>query len=134
MLRTLDIEITPQSPHSVDVDDSLTIWCTALGLSSPTVQWYKGDKPVTPHADPYVQSFKVPTSYPRTTVYTCVASKFTGNINHTITVNFVVTVKGTATFCVYSDYNSQVKLVGRYNNTVPLGQLILKVYFCGLGT
>ena len=94
----LDIEITPQSPHTVYVDDPLTIWCAALGLSSPTVQWYEGDKPVEPHATPYVQLFKVPTSYPHTTLYTCVARKFIDNANYTISANLMVTVQGTSIF------------------------------------
>ena len=93
----VDIEITPRSPHTVNVSALLTIWCAALGSSTytRTVQWYEGDKPVKPSADPYVQLFKVPTSYPHTTVYTCVARKFTGNMNHTgtITANLMVIVK-----------------------------------------
>lgn len=93
----LDIVITPQSPHTVNVNDPLTIWCAILETSTSkrTVQWYKGDKPVTPHANLYVQLFKVPTSYPHTTVYTCVARKFAGDMNHTgtITANLMVTVK-----------------------------------------
>ena len=93
----IDIEITPKSPYTVNVNDLLTIWCAVRGTSTfkRTVQWYKGDKPVIPYANPYVQLFQVPTTYPHTTVYTCVARKFTGNMNHigTITANLMVTVK-----------------------------------------
>ena len=92
----LDIQITPQSPYTVSVGDTVSLWCRAIGLSTPTVQWYQNDKPVKSHAEPLVQVFEVPTSTPHTTVYTCVARNFTAIDDHNITANITVIVQGIA--------------------------------------
>ena len=79
-----------------------------MGLSTPTVQWYEGNKPVT-DPKPYVQLIKVPTSYPRTIVYTCVGRNFTGKLNSTVTANLSVIVQGINTCCEYA-----IKTVANY--------------------
>ena len=67
-----------------------------MGPSNSTVQWYEGNKPVTPQAKACVM-FKVPTSNPHTTVYTCVARNFTGKINTIVAANLTIIVKGIVT-------------------------------------
>ena len=67
-----------------------------MGLSNPAVQWYEGNRTVTPQPKACVM-FKVPTSYPHTTVYTCVARNFTGKINSIVAANLTIIVKGIVT-------------------------------------
>ena len=66
------------------------------------MQWYQNNKPVKPHAEPFVQDYVVPTNDPHTTVYTCIARNFTANVNHNITANITLIVQGISTCCEYT--------------------------------
>lgn len=93
-VHIIDIQIIPQSPYSVFVNQTGTVFCTAVGLSTPTVQWYKNNTVVNPdHSGQNFQDFKVPTSYPHTTVYTCIARNV--SCEHTIAADITVIVQST---------------------------------------
>ena len=63
------------------VGTHVTLWCIARGLSSPRIQWFQNNKPVRHYAEPYVQSFVVPTNYSHRTTYTCFGRNFTENMD-----------------------------------------------------
>jgi len=85
------ISISPPSPHEIDVDDYLLLLCSANGLPSPTVQWYKGHNPIGALNE---KIYSVPTTSPHTTVYTCVSRNKAGGEIHTVKANITVVVRG----------------------------------------
>ena len=78
------ITIDPQHPQLViHVGDSLRLFCTAKGLPIPEILWYKGSAPIL---QPLPQLYLVPTKFPHSTNYTCVATNKVGNESSSIFV------------------------------------------------
>ena len=69
--------------------------CEAHGQPIPLVQWYKGTTAVSYNAQQFQKSYKVPTSAPHSTVYSCVATNNAGNTTHTVRKSIKVIVQST---------------------------------------
>ena len=86
----------PQSPLTVFVNDSLRLFCTAKGLPVPDVHWYEGNAPIIQSLP---QLYLVPTKFPHTTNYTCVATNNAGGKRRQASASIIVKVKGIYTIC-----------------------------------
>ena len=85
------VTITEQSPYMINVGSVEVLYCQVSGKPIPTVQWYKGDTPVTPLSSNFLL---VPTDSPPTTVYTCEGINYAGNKKHVGFANITIIVKG----------------------------------------
>lgn len=74
------------------VGDTKQLVCTAKGFPTPMVQWYKDNQPVEDSA-PSFKVLDVPTKMPQITMYTCVATNYAGNKQHTRETKITVEVK-----------------------------------------
>jgi len=72
------------------IGENLTITCLAEGLPTPTVQWYKDDQSIKDTANVSMQDLNVPTTFPHTALYTCVARNYLNSTKE----NFTVIVQG----------------------------------------
>ena len=87
--------ISPSSPHTAVVGSQLKITCTANGLPTPTVQWFRSGVAVSPVALKSVQ-YSVVSSHPQlNVVYICVSKNYAGNITQTVYADIIVNVIGT---------------------------------------
>ena len=96
------VSIANVSPYETDVGGVAVLYCTARGNPVPKVQWYKDDTAVNPIPSAFQQSLVVQTSMPHTTVYTCKAINYAGNIKHTTYTNITVIVKRKQILNIYT--------------------------------
>ncbi|XP_065904077.1 hemicentin-1-like [Dysidea avara] len=71
----------------VKVGDQLSLYCRATGLPNPTLQWYEGSQPANSIEE---QVLDIPTNFPHTTAYTCIANNTIG----TTAVNITIIIEG----------------------------------------
>ena len=85
-----EVTVNPTSPQTVSVNGLLQLNCTVSGVPTPSIQWKTGSLVVA--NEPL---YNVPTTFPHTTIYTCVGTNDAGNIQRTagksITVNGMCT-------------------------------------------
>ena len=65
------VVITPSSPQTVVVGDVLKLNCTATGLPTPTVQWFRNGVAVTPIALKSLQYSEIPALSQQNVIFTC---------------------------------------------------------------
>jgi len=86
-----EVTIDPSSPQTVSVNDVLQLNCTVSGIPTPSLQWKNGS-----HVVAIKPLYNVITTFPHTTVYTCVGTNNAGNTQHitgkSITVNGMSTL------------------------------------------
>jgi len=75
------------------VGDFVLLLCSAKGLPIPTVQWFLGDKAIKAFAALSEQVYYVPTTFPHTTEYTCVARNKAGSEIRTSKANITIIVQ-----------------------------------------
>ena len=80
----------------VKVGDQLSLYCRATGLPNPTLQWYEGSQPANSIEE---QVLDIPTNFPHTTAYTCIANNTIG----TTAVNITIIIEGIAVtvWCIF---------------------------------
>ena len=87
-----EVAIDPSSPQTVSVNGLLQLNCIVRGEPSPSIKWKSGSLVVA--NEPL---YNVPTTFPHTTVYTCVGTNNAGNIQRT--AGNSITVNGMYTAC-----------------------------------
>ena len=90
-----EVAIDPSSPQTVSVNDVLQLNCTITGIPTPTLQWKNGS-----HVVAIKPLYNVTTTFPHTTVYTCVGTNNAGNTQRVTGKSF--TVNGMYVDCSYS--------------------------------
>ena len=88
------VSIANESPYTINVGTLAILYCRARGKPIPTVQWYKDNSAVNPLPSLFQQQYIVETDSPHTTVYTCKANNYAGNMKHSSSANITVIVKG----------------------------------------
>ena len=81
------------SPHIVSVGTRLFLYCEAHAQPTPMVQWYSGTTALHYIAQPFRQSYRVPTSTPHSTKYSCVVTNNAGSTTYTMHESIRVTVQ-----------------------------------------
>ena len=90
-----------QSPHTVSVGTRLFLNCETHGQPIPMVQWYKGTTAVSYSVQQFHQSYRVTTSTPHSSVYSCVATNNASNTTHTVHKSIKVIVQSKSNICIY---------------------------------
>ena len=75
------------------VNETKILTCVAEGFPNPTVQWYKGNQPITARSHNF-KILVIPTNSPNITKYTCIATNYAGATKHIRRLNVTVEVKG----------------------------------------
>ena len=75
------------------VNETKVLTCVAEGFPNPTVQWYKGNQPITARSHNF-KILVIPTNSSHITKYTCIATNYAGAGKHIRRLNVTVEVKG----------------------------------------
>jgi len=84
----------PPSPHNSPAGNHLKLTCTARGLPTPTVQWFRGGVALSPVAQNSVVYSVLHTHTQCNLVYFCVAENNAGNVTHTVHADIIVNIIG----------------------------------------
>ena len=81
-----------KSNYTVSLGTKLFLYCTAMGMPTPTIQWYENSILIPQQTS---SLYIVPTHTPHVTLYSCEAKNNAGNRENMAHANITVTVQST---------------------------------------